>query len=44
MKPTLSDSPLSSASLRQAPERCERILGMSVENFDNLLIRVRELR
>lgn len=44
MKPKLSDSPLSSASLRQHPQRFEQIIGVSVENFDHLLERVRAQR
>jgi hypothetical protein len=44
MKPKLSDAPLSSASLRKDPPRFERVLGMSVENFDQVLKRVTQLR
>lgn len=34
MKSELSQSPLSSAYLRQYPKRFERIIGLSVENVD----------
>jgi Helix-turn-helix of DDE superfamily endonuclease len=44
MKSKLSESPLSSASLRQSPKRFERIIGMSVENFDDVVARVSQKR
>lgn len=44
MQSKLSQSPLSSAYLRQYPKRFERIIGMSVENFDNLVERISQRR
>jgi hypothetical protein len=44
MKSELSESPLSSAYLRHYPKRFERIIGMSVENFDDVVRRVSQKR
>lgn len=44
MKPKLSESPLSSASLRQNPKRFARIIGLSVEDFDAVVERVSKRR
>jgi hypothetical protein len=44
MTSTLAQSPLSSAYLRQYPKRFERIIGLSVANFDDLVKRVRQQR
>jgi hypothetical protein len=44
MQSTLSQSPLSSASLRQNPERFERIIGVNVADVDAIVSRVSALR
>jgi hypothetical protein len=44
MKSKLSQSPLSSAYLRHYPKRFERIVGLSVEDFDALVVRVKHCR
>jgi hypothetical protein len=44
MKAELSQSPLSSAYLRQYPKRFERIIGLSVENVDDLVRRISQQR
>jgi hypothetical protein len=44
MKSELSQSPLSSAYLRHYPKRFERIIGMSIECFDDLVRRVSQQR
>lgn len=44
MKSKLSQSPLSSVSLRQNPKRFERIIGLCVEDFDDVVRRVSQQR
>jgi DDE superfamily endonuclease/Helix-turn-helix of DDE superfamily endonuclease len=44
IKSELSQSPLSSAYLRHHPKRFERIIGLSVEQFDHLVQRVDQHR
>jgi hypothetical protein len=44
MQSKLSQSPLSSVSLRQNPKRFERIIGLRIEDFDDVVRRVSQLR